>query len=190
MTPIDRIERNWVYGGVLAGIVLLLLAPILLAGWNRPSALAFLALPVYMLHQFEEHDGDRFRRFVNEVLGHGRELLTVRAVFLINFLGVWLLFAAGLWLVGIAGPGWAALAGWLVLVNALLHVGQGIALRRYNPGLATAVLLFLPFGLLTLAAAWPVAGGGIFWTGLAIAIALHLSILAHVRRALGRAPSV
>lgn len=190
MSPLDRIERNWVYGGVLAGFLLLLLAPLLVAGWDRPAVLAYLALPVYMLHQFEEHDDDRFRRFVNDVLGHGRELLTVRAVFVINFLGVWVVLAACLWLVRLDGAGWAALAGWLLVVNALLHVGQGIALRRYNPGLVTAVLLFLPFGMLTLAAAWPVATGGVFWMSLAIAVALHVAILAHVRRTLERAPSV
>lgn len=190
MTSLDRIEANWVYGGVLAGILLLLLAPLLVAGWDRPATLAYLALPVYMLHQFEEHDDDRFRRFVNDVLGHGRELLTVRAVFVINFVGVWLLLAACLWLVRASGPGWAALAGWLLVVNAVLHVGQGIALRRYNPGLATAVVLFLPLGAMTLAAAWPVATGALIWSCLVIAVALHVWILLHVRRALERAPAV
>lgn len=190
MSALDRIEANWVYGGVLAGVLLLFLAPLLVAGWERPAALAYLTLPIYMLHQFEEHDDDRFRRFVNGVLGHGRELLTVRAVFVINFLGVWVLLAACLWLVRLDGAGWAALAGWLLVVNALLHVGQGIALRRYNPGLVTAVVLFLPLGTLTLVAAWPLATGGLFWVSLAIAGALHVWILAHVRRALERAPAV
>ncbi len=188
MTFLDRIEANWVYGGLLAGLLLLALAPLLVAGWSRPAVLAFLALPAYMLHQFEEHDGDRFRRFVNRVLGHGRDVLTVSAVFWINLLGVWVLLAACLWLVHLAGAGWAALAGWLLVVNALLHVGQGIALRRYNPGLLTAVLLFLPLGALTLAAAWPVGTGMLFWLSLAIAVALHLAIVAHVRRALIQAP--
>jgi len=187
MTSLARIERNWVYGGFLAGLLLLALAPLLIAGWDRPAALAFLVLPVYMLHQFEEHDDDRFRQFVNRVVGHGREVLTVAAVFWINFLGVWVLLAACLWLVRLHSPGWAALPGWLVLVNGLLHAGQGVALRRYNPGLVTAVVLFLPLGVLTLAAAWPVATGTIFWLSLAIAVALHLCILAHVRQALKRA---
>jgi hypothetical protein len=189
MTLFGRIERNWVYGGFLAGILLLGLAPLLVAGWDRASALAFLVLPVYMLHQFEEHDDDRFRRFVNSVLGQGREVLSISAVFWINFLGVWVLMAACLWLVRLDGPGWAALAGWLIVVNGLLHAVQGVALRRYNPGLGTAVVLFLPLGALTLAAAWPVATGTTFWLSLAIAVALHLWILAHVRRALKRAPA-
>ena len=184
-----RLQHNWVYGGSLCGLMLLLLAPILTAGWDRPSALAFLLLPVYMLHQLEEHDDDRFRRFINSVIGQGREVLSVNAVFWINILGVWALLSLVIWLTRVAGPGWAALAGWLVLVNGLLHFGQGIALRRYNPGLVTAVLLFLPLGWLTLAAAWPVATGTAFWGSLAIAVAVHLAILLHVRSRLQRAPA-
>jgi hypothetical protein len=189
MTSLERIERNWVYGGFLAGLLLLAIAPLLVAGWDRSAALAFLALPVYMLHQFEEHDDDRFRRFVNDVVGQGRQLLTVRAVFWINIVGVWALLGSCLWLVRLDGPGWAALPGWLVLLNGLLHAGQGVALRRYNPGLVTGLVLFLPLGVLTLAVAWPVATGTTFWLSFAIAVALHVWILAHVRRALKRAPA-
>lgn len=188
MTTFDRIAQNWVYGGALAGGMLLALSPILVGDWEWAAALAYLALPIYMLHQLEEHDDDRFRRFVNSVVGHGREVLSVTAVFWINFVGVWVLLAAGIWAARVGGPGWAALAGWLVLVNGLLHIAQGIALRRYNPGLATAVVLFVPFGLITLVVAWPLASGLVFWSSFAIALAVHLGIVAHVRRALSRAP--
>ena len=136
MTAFGRIKQNWVYGGALAGVLLFLLAPVLVAGWDRAATLAYLALPVYMLHQFEEHDDDRFRRFVNAVVGHGREALSVTAVVWINFAGVWLLLGAVIWAARLVGPGWAAAAGWLVLVNGLLHVAQAVALRRYNPGLS------------------------------------------------------
>lgn len=189
MTSFDRIKQNWVYGGFLAGVMLLALAPLFTAGADRATALGFLLLPVYMLHQFEEHDGDRFRRFVNTVVGRGREVLTVGAVFWINFLGVWVLLTACIWLVALAGPGWAAVAGWLVLLNGLLHVAQGVALRRYNPGLVTAIVLFVPLGILTLAAAWPEATRTVFWLGFAVAVAVHLGIVAHVRRALHHAPA-
>lgn len=188
MTSFDRIKQNWVYGGVLAGLLLLLLAPVLVAGWDRAAALAYLALPLYMLHQFEEHDDDRFRRFVNAVIGHGREALSATAVFWINFAGVWLLLGAVLWAARLASPAWAAAAGWLILLNGLLHVAQGIALRRYNPGLATAALIFVPFGLFMLATAWPLATGAVFWSSFGLAAAVHVGIVVHVRRALIHAP--
>ena len=188
MASFDRIKQNWVYGGALAGVLLLLLAPVLVTDWDLAATLGYLALPVYMLHQFEEHDDDRFRRFVNAVIGHGREALSVTAVFWINFAGVWLLLGAVLWAVRLLGPGWVAAAGWLILLNGLLHIAQGVALRRYNPGLATAILLFLPFGLTTLATAWPLATGAVFWSSFALAVAVHAGIFVHVRRALTHAP--
>ena len=77
---IRRLQGNWAYGGTLSGVVLLALSPMLTAGWTWSQRPVFLALPVYMLHQPEEHDGDRFRAFVNEVIGKGREVLSVPAV--------------------------------------------------------------------------------------------------------------
>lgn len=189
MAAFERIRAAWVYGGFLAGLMLAALWPVLTAGWDRPSALAFLCLVAYMLHQFEEHDDDRFRRFVNARIGGGREVLSVGAVFWINILGVWVTLSACLWLARVEYPGWAALAGWALVVNGLLHVGQAFALRCYNPGLATGALLFLPLGGATLAAAWPEAGGGVFWFGLAVVVAIHLAILAHVGLALRRPPA-
>ena len=85
----DRLYANWVYGGFLAGLLLIGLLPVFSQGWSLAMTLVFLQLPIYMLHQYEEHDADRFRRFVNENLGGGKELLSLFAVFIINILGVW-----------------------------------------------------------------------------------------------------
>lgn len=60
---LQRLISNWVYGGALAGVLLFALSPLLLAYWPPPLAATFLLLPAYMIHQFEEHDHDRFRRF-------------------------------------------------------------------------------------------------------------------------------
>ena len=68
---LHRLISYWVYGGVLAGILLLVLAPLLLRGWSTPLAATFLLLPAYMVHQYEEHDQDRFRLFFNETIGQG-----------------------------------------------------------------------------------------------------------------------
>jgi hypothetical protein len=61
-----RLIANWVYGGFLAGLLLLLLTPVLVHSWAAPLVATFLCLPVYMVHQYEEHDKDRFRLFVNQ----------------------------------------------------------------------------------------------------------------------------
>ena len=52
-------------------------------------ASTFLCLPLYMVHQYEEHDGDRFRHHFNRTIGQGREVLSPLVVFLANVPGVW-----------------------------------------------------------------------------------------------------
>lgn len=184
ITALGRLTSHWVYGGLLAGILLLLLAPVVLVGFPLPFALVFLQLPAYMLHQYEEHDADRFRAFLNRELGGGRDVLPTGAVFVINILGVWLLFAAAIWLAALAGMGFGLIAIYGVLVNALVHIGAAVATRRYNPGLATAVLLFVPVGgagLYVVASSVGV-GLGFHLLGFGVALALHLGIIGYVQR--------
>ncbi|WP_158966388.1 HXXEE domain-containing protein [Chachezhania sediminis] len=174
----QRLFANWVYGGALAALVLLALTPFLALSPGLTAI--YLCLPVYMLHQYEEHDDDRFRRFVNAMMtGKGRGL-TRADVFWINIAGVWALLTVTLWLAVTVSPGWGSIATWLLGLNGLIHIAQAMALRRYNPGLVTAVVLFLPM------AAWlfvqipatllqQIAGFG-------IVLALHAAILVRATR--------
>ena len=166
--------------------MLLALTPLLLAGWDGGATLAFLALPVYMLHQYEEHDDDRFHRFVVTHLGHGRDVLPTPAIFLINIGGVWAVMVAVLWLMRGADPGFGVIAGYLLLVNAVVHVVAAAVLRVYNPGLVTGVVFFVPLGIAILATA--PAGLGLHLLGLALIVGLHAAIVLSARRKLGRAP--
>ena len=186
MTRLGRLQANWVYGGFLAGLILLALTPLLLGGWDRAAVLAFLALPVYMLHQYEEHDDDRFHRFVVAHLGHGRDVLPTPAIFLINIVGVWAVMVAVLWLARRVDPGFGVVAGYLLLVNAVVHVIAAAALRGYNPGLVTGVAVFVPLGIAILATS--PAGPGLHLFGLALIVGLHAAIVLTARRNLGRAP--
>lgn len=179
---LQRLTANWVYGGFLASF--LILAWIALSGPTMSAALVLVALqlPVYMIHQYEEHDDDRFRRFFNTLLGHGRELLTIPAVFVINIGGVWAVYIAAIALAAKVDLGLGLIAVYGTLVNAVVHIAAAIAKRVYNPGLATAVLLFLPVGSVAL---WLVsrsgeAGAGEHILGLAVAIGLHAAIIAYV----------
>ena len=181
---IHRLIKFWVYGGALAGVLLLLLTPVLVNGWSLVLIATFLHLPAYMLHQLEEHDGDRFRLFINATIGKGREVLTPAAVFVINVPGVWGVVALSLFLATKVNCGFALIAVYLVIVNAVAHIGQAVVSRRYNPGLATALLVFVPLGACSL---WLVhrAGGetlAYHAIGLLSAVVIHAAILAHVRR--------
>ena len=186
-----RLRDNWVYGGFLAAIMLLALTPVLTSGWSLPLLLIWLQLPVYMLHQFEEHDDDRFRKFINATIGGGKELLSRFDVFVINIVGVWGVDTVAIWLAARLHLGLGLIAVYLSLVNALAHCGQAVAMRRYNPGLITAILLFIPLGVTTL---WVLARTGAVTTtdhviGLGAAILIHAAIIVRVvtqRRKLAR----
>lgn len=183
---LQRLISNWVYGGALAGVLLFALSPLLLAYWPPPLAATFLLLPAYMIHQFEEHDHDRFRRFFNASLGCGFEVLSPTAVFMINVPGVWGVLVLSLYGAERAGLGWALVAAYLALVNAFVHLAHAVIWRRYNPGLVTAVIGLLPLGVITLRLV-NLTGSGTparHVIALGIAVLLHALILLHARRRL------
>ena len=148
-----RLTQYWVYGGFLSGILLLGLLPELSRHWSVAVLAVFLQLPVYMLHQYEEHDNDRFRLFFNRTIGGGRDVLTPLAVFIINVPGVWGVIAASFYLANDISLGYGLIAVYLTLVNAIVHVVHSAIFRAYNPGVVTAILLFFPvsiFGIVAL----------------------------------------
>jgi hypothetical protein len=180
---LTRLINCWVYGGALAGLLILLLLPALAGGWSLALTAIVLQLPAYMLHQYEEHDDDRFRQFFNRTLFGGREVLSRAAVFVINVPGVWGVIAAAIYLARFVDIGFGLIAVYLTLVNALVHVVHAAVFHRYNPGLITAVGMFLPvsgYGL------WQIerAGGGdasLHMLGLGLAVAIHAAILAYAK---------
>lgn len=181
---LERLSANWVYGGFMAGFVLLLLTPVFTAGWPQAEMLVYLVLPVYMLHQFEEHDRDRFRQFVNAHIGHGREVLTPGFVFAVNIFGVWWVAALAMLAMRFIDAGWGMVAVYLVLVNAVLHIVQMIAMRQPNPGVWTAIVLFLPLGAAGFAGLWSDASLTQHVVSLVLILALHGLILARVKAGL------
>ncbi|KAB2877130.1 MAG: HXXEE domain-containing protein, partial [Bauldia sp.] len=94
----DWFHRNWMHAGFVAGLFLLAVVPLLAGAFDLPFLLVYLQLPVYMLHQLEEHQGDRFRAFVNARLAGGRDALTTAAVVVINVPLVWGIDLAAIYL--------------------------------------------------------------------------------------------
>jgi len=179
-------DWHWPAAALFAAGALIALFPLLAGVAGLPLAVVFLQLPLYMLHPWEEHAGDRFRWYVNRVVGGGREVLTPATTFWINALGVWGVDLAALYAAWLAGPPAGLAAGYLAVVNALLHLGPAIRRREYNPGLVTALVLLLPGGSWCVAVAGGTAGWPAHAAGLAVAVALHLAIVAHVVRRLAR----
>lgn len=178
---IDRLTRYWVYGGALAGVLLLLLLPAINNGWSLALVLVYLQMPTYMLHQLEEHDADRFQHVVNDLMGHGQDVLPHGAIFVIN-IGVWVLNLISFTLAAHWGIGWGLIGVYAMLINAVVHIVQGLRLRQYNPGLITAIILFLPVSLCGI---WAISATGMATmlqhpVGIGIGLAIHVAIIVYV----------
>lgn len=170
------------YGGTLAGILILCLMPLLTRAWPIALIAILLQLPVYMLHQYEEHDDDRFRLFCNHWIGQDRDVLPRFPVFIINVPGVWGVMAVSLYFAQYVALGYGLIAIYLPIINAFAHIGAALRLRKHNPGLVTAIVLFLPIGAYGI---WTIdrAGGGAWYyhvLGIGIAVAIHAAIIAYV----------
>ncbi|GAB4067728.1 HXXEE domain-containing protein [Ancylobacter sonchi] len=172
------VAQHWVAGAGFMAAAVLVLVPMLARVLDLPLLLILLHSPVYMVHQVEEHTGDRFRRFVNGRLLHGRDGLSVATVLVVNLPLVWGLNLAAFYAALLCGPAAGLVAPYAALVNAAIHVVGAVKLRAYNPGLITSLLLFVPLGLVTLALVDAPAGAHL--TGLALAVLLHLLIVLHV----------
>jgi hypothetical protein len=181
------------YAGLLAGLFLLAMLPLFAGQWATALVAVFLQLPAYMVHQVEEHAGDRFRRFINDHLAGGADILTTPIVVIVNVPLVWGMDLVALYAARLVAPGWGLIAVYLTLVNAIVHVVAAVRLRMYNPGLVTAVVVFLPAGLWGLLEVSRSAGVNAFQHGLALALAVlvHAGLAAYLlmrlrsRRALG-----
>ncbi|HEY5316221.1 MAG TPA: HXXEE domain-containing protein [Pirellulales bacterium] len=175
---------QWPYATLFCVGFLVVLAPLFFRFAGMPLGLVYLQLPIYMLHQYEEHAGDRFRLWVNNMVGQGREVLTPIATFWINSLLVWLLDLVALYLACFVDLSLGLMAIYLPLVNAFGHIVPAIVKRRYNPGLLTSIFLFLPVGVFSAYVVSRAAGSSLqdHLLALGVAIAVHATIIVHVRR--------
>ncbi len=175
------LERHWVAGAILMAAALTAAAPVAAGAWPLALWLVYLHSPVYMIHQTEEHVGDRFRAFVNQRAFGGRKALTAADVIWINVGGVWGANLAALYAARFLAPGWGLAAPYLMIVNAVSHIGAA-ARFGYNPGLVTSLVVFLPLGLATLWLVPATLGQHLFALG--VALAVHAAIVLNVLRRL------
>lgn len=139
-------DTHWSRAGLPLAAGLFLTTPLVRRGVARPALLTYLQLPVYMLHQYEEHGHGAFKRDVNALVPPTVGHLTDGAIFWINMLGVWGADGLVTALAATGRPRAGLLAPYLAVTNGAIHIGVALKQRRYNPGLGTALALFLPFG--------------------------------------------
>ena len=180
------IERDWMKAGLLAAPLALTAAWVVGRGKITVPVLGLIVLAAYLIHQAEEHWIDAlgrtyaFRDFANATIASRfpqglktLEPMTPLALFVIN---------AGVWLIGLQGvlsrAGDAfplAASAAVTLVNGIAHIASAIALGIYNPGLVTAILLFVPIAGGTLAWLWRTGNA----TGAQVAAAIAWGIGGH-----------
>lgn len=181
-------EWGWPYAGALTAVVLLAVLPLWWDATDTALALVYAALPLYMLHQLEEHAGDRFRVDINAKIGGGLEALTRPATFWINAGLVWIVDVAALWLAYHVELAIGLFPIYLMGVNAVVHIAAAIANRSYNPGLWTAILVFVPFSIWAAVEVGDAAGAGLGWQlgALGFALAVHAGLAAFILRRVRR----
>ena len=175
--------EHWVPAALVTAIALTLVVPLLVQHANLPQILIFSLLPIYMFHQVEEHTGDRFRTFVNQRVFRGIEGLTPLAVLWINLPGVWGVGLLSTYAATFVSVGWGLSMVYLTLVNSVAHIVAAALWRQYNPGLWTALILFVPVGAWAL---WRVSSEpGVRWihhgVGLVVGAGIHIAIVLYTR---------
>jgi hypothetical protein len=145
------IVENWPRMALPFAVLMLCSLPIFLTANNVALILLYTLLPVYMIHQYEEHAHGRFVEFFNSTIGRGQ----------------------------------------IVLVNGLTHVIASLALRRYNPGLYTTLLLFFPWGVFLLVYFNAASGSNLVFNviGLLVGIVGHAIIVVYALRRRSRLES-
>jgi len=138
---------NWSRAGLVTAIILLLLSPLFfmhlgVAFW------VFFQLPIYMLHQYEEHSDGQFKLYINDMFG--KPVLTDDRILFINVVYVWLLFIACLYLATFVHLGFGLIPVYLTGLNAVTHIAMAIKKREYNPGLITSSIFCLPAAILSM----------------------------------------
>ena len=121
--------------------------------------MSLLMLLAYIIHQYEEHWIDLFGNqyafygYINELLlglpnaqNTSVMPLSPASIFVINTSLVWLVGVIAIWRSPQHLFPALAMAG-ITLVNAASHIMAGIAKQSYNPGLVTAIVIFVPLAI-------------------------------------------
>jgi hypothetical protein len=141
---------NWSRVALPAAILILLSLPILRVEGNHALVLLYALLPLYMIHQFEEHARGRFVTDFNATIGRGYAVLTRVSAFWMNILLVWVLFLITFTVVRYWTTAFVFVPIYATLLNSIVHIATTLIFRRSNPGVYTAVALLLPWSTVCL----------------------------------------
>jgi len=177
--------RNWAKLSVLLAIAITLLVIYFIKLENTVLFLIWIQIPIYLLHQFEEHARNGFKNYINKkvfpVQG-GEYPLNDKNIFWINIPIIWILMPifAGLSSVNIMFGLWIP---YFAVFNSLSHVIFSIRNREYNPGLIVSLILGIPIGIYALIIFYSYTAVPAITSIISIffAVLLHIVVFGYIR---------
>jgi len=181
----DWLYKNWSKLSLGLALVLTLLIIVFIKPSNTLLFLIWIQIPIYLLHQFEEHSKNGFKNYVNKTVfkvSDGDYPLNDKNIFWINIPIIWILMPLFAILSSI-NPLIGLWIPFFGVINSLSHVIFSIVNKQYNPGLIVSLVLGIPVGIYTLIIFYSNLNISYLVTGLAIgfAIILHLIVLLYIR---------
>jgi hypothetical protein len=161
-TTMNIIDFGWSFVGLGAAIVLTIFlfatnnlrSTLNTSRWRDPVWLAWLAVPIYLVHQFEEYAlhldlTNGTYKIIEDLMEVQGQIVPLAHFPVINIAFVWVAVPLAALLckrnpvAGLAPYG-------LIIMNGLMHIGSSIATGTNlieNPGGVTGVLIFIPVSI-------------------------------------------
>ena len=146
--------------------------------------LVWIQLVMYLLHEHEEYVyPGGFRDYFNTTMfPRKKDILSNRAAFCINSIGVWCLYSCCALLTQHVSYGFGIITPVFSLCNGAIHIANSVKTGKYNPGLITSVGLFYPVSLYTIyvlyvhdyISLWHIAGALFFGIGAHVVLIIAL----------------
>ena len=141
---------NWTHFCVPLAIFLIILSPLIYSNLGLIFFLLFLSLPLYMIHQFEEHRNDNYKTYLNNHFGKGRQVLSDNDLFTINVIIIWGILIIVFYLQFLTTKPYGLIIIYLMLVNGITHIISALKQKVLSSGFWTALFLFIPYSIITL----------------------------------------
>lgn len=182
---INWLYDNWAKLSLFLAIIATVFIYIFINPYNLLLFLIWIQLPIYLLHQFEEHNWNGFKNYVNKTVfkvKEGNFPLNDKIIFWVNIPIVWVLMPIfsvlssvniifGLWI------------PYLAVFNSLTHVIVSVRNREYNPGLLVSSILGIPAGIYALIIFYSYIQVPVLISALSIffAVLLHIIVFSSIR---------
>jgi len=184
---VNWLYKNWARLCIILSIIVVVIILLAVKTNNILLFLIWIQIPIYLLHQFEEHSWPGgFKKFVNREIFNvkvGEYPLNDTNIFWINVPIIWVLMPifASLSYINLFFGLWIP---FFAVFNSLTHVIGAVVKRKYNPGLFVSLVLGIPVAVYTLWLFYSLVNVPLIITLLSIlaVIILHLAIIVQAVR--------